>query len=286
MENTMKVLEITNLCKNYESFSLKEVSFSIEKGSITGFIGRNGAGKSTTLKCLLNLVHLDSGTIRFFGMDFAEYEFEIKQKIGFVSGGINYYPKKKLKTITSVTRNFYKSWDEAAYQKYMKMFLLDENKTPDELSEGMKVKYALTLALSHRAELLILDEPTSGLDPVSRDDLLDVFMELIENEQVTILFSTHITSDLEKCADNIVYIKNGTIIAEDALDDFVGRYKLVSMNREQMPAELQAKLIGCKRERNQFVGLIETDCLPLEENATISDADLESIMIHVEKEGM
>lgn len=282
----MKVLEITNLCKNYESFSLKEVSFSIEKGSITGFIGRNGAGKSTTLKCLLNLVHSDSGTIRFFGMDFAEHEFEIKQKIGFVSGGINYYPKKKLKTITSVTRNFYKSWDEAAYQKYMKLFLLDENKTPDELSEGMKVKYALTLALSHRAELLILDEPTSGLDPVSRDDLLDVFMELIENEQVTILFSTHITSDLEKCADNIVYIKNGTIIAEDALEDFVGRYKLVSMNREQMPDELQAKLIGCKRERNQLVGLIETDCLPLEENATISDADLESIMIHVEKEGM
>lgn len=282
----MNVLEITNLCKKYKSFSLKEVSFAIEQGSITGFIGRNGAGKSTTLKCLLNLVHADEGSIRFFGMDFTKHEFEIKQKIGFVSGGINYYPKKKLRTITSVTRNFYKSWDESAYQKYMKMFMLDENKTPDELSEGMKVKYALTLALSHRAELLILDEPTSGLDPVSRDDLLDVFMELIEDEQVTILFSTHITSDLEKCADNIVYIKNGTIIAEDELEHFVGRYKLVSMDREQMPATLQAKLIGCKRERNQLVGLVETEKLPLEENATISNADLESIMIHVEKEEM
>jgi ABC-2 type transport system ATP-binding protein len=145
----------------------------------------------------------------------------------------------------------------------------------------MKVKYALTLALSHRAELLILDEPTSGLDPVSRDDLLDVFMELIEKEQVTILFSTHITSDLEKCADDIVYIKNGTIIAEDGLDNFVGRYKLVSMERDKMSEELEAKLIGCKRERNQLVGLIETDKLPLEEEANISDADLESIMIHV-----
>lgn len=280
----MKVLDIMNLCKNYESFSLDKVSFSIEKGSITGFIGRNGAGKSTTLKCLLNLVHADGGNIRFFGMDFTEHEFEIKQKIGFVSGGINYYPKKKLKTITAVTRNFYKSWDETAYQKYMQMFRLDENKTPDELSEGMKVKYALTLALSHHAELLILDEPTSGLDPVSRDDLLDVFMELIEKEQVTILFSTHITSDLEKCADNIVYIKNGKIIAEDSLDNFVGRYKLVSVEREQMPEGLADKLIGCKRERNQMVGLIETDKLPLKEEVTLSDADLESIMIHVEKE--
>lgn len=280
----MKVLDIMDLCKNYESFSLDKVSFSIEKGSITGFIGRNGAGKSTTLKCLLNLVHADGGAIRFFGMDFTEHEFEIKQKIGFVSGGINYYPKKKIKTITAVTRNFYKSWDETAYQKYMKMFRLDENKMPDELSEGMKVKYALTLALSHHAELLILDEPTSGLDPVSRDDLLDVFMELIEKEQVTILFSTHITSDLEKCADNIVYIKNGKIIAEDSLDHFVGRHKLVSVEREQMKEGLEAKLIGCKRERNRMVGLIETDKLPLKEEVDLSDADLESIMIHVEKE--
>ena len=145
--------------------------------------------------------------------------------MGFVSGGVDYYSNKKIKTITSVTKSFYKLWDDAAYSKYMSMFKLDENKTPAQLSAGMKVKYALTLALSHNAELLILDEPTSGLDPVSRDDLLDVFMELCENG-ITILFSTHITSDLDKCADKIVYIKNGKILAESDIKSFVDSYKV------------------------------------------------------------
>ena len=278
----MNVLEVRGLCKRYPGFELKNVSFSLEKGKITGFIGRNGAGKTTTLKSLFNFVHPDEGEIIFFDKNFHDFEFETKQKIGFVSGGIDYYSKKKIKTITAVTKAFYEKWDDKAYSKYISIFKLDENKTPSQLSAGMKVKYALTLALSHNAELLILDEPTSGLDPVSRDDLLDVFLELCD-EGKTILFSTHITSDLEKCADNIVYIKDGKILEETNLKTFVDSYKVLELTESQITAELKEKLIGLKRSKNGHSALIKTEyaesC-----NIPYINADLESIMIHIEKE--
>ena len=278
----MSVLSVKDLCKKYDKFELNKVSFELEKGTITGFIGRNGAGKTTTLKSLLNLVHPNRGEIMFFGKSYNENEFEIKQKIGFVSGGIDYYPKKKIKTITGTTRRFYMNWDEKAYQHYMDLFKLDENKTPDELSAGMKVKYALVLALSHNAELLILDEPTSGLDPVSRDDLLDVFMGL-SNDGITILFSTHITSDLDKCADNIIYIKNGEILASTDLNSFLTKYRVLELTDEQLTDELKSKLIGCKKSKHGFSALIraaDSENFDL----AMSGADLESIVVHLEKE--
>ncbi|WPC40098.1 ABC transporter ATP-binding protein [Clostridium sp. JS66] len=279
----MSVLEVKNLCKKYPAFELKNVSFSLARGKITGFIGRNGAGKSTTLKSLFNFVHPDNGEIIFFDNNFRDNEFGIKQRVGFVSGGVDYYSKKKIKTITAITKSFYDKWDDAAYSKYMAMFELDENKTPEQLSAGMKVKYALTLALSHNAELLILDEPTSGLDPISRDDLLDVFMELCDN-RITILFSTHITSDLDKCADNIIYIKNGMIFAESDIKSFVDGYKVLELTKNQLTENLQPKLIGCKRSKNGFSALIKTkDISSL--GIDYINADLESIMVHLEKEG-
>lgn len=207
----MSVLEVNGLCKTYPAFRLDDVSFRVEAGSIMGFIGRNGAGKTTTLKSLLGLVHPDSGTVRCFGLDFAEHESEIKQRIGYVVSTDGYYKKKKIRTITDVTRSFYPNWDEDAYRHYLDVFHLNEEKAPSQLSEGMKVKYSITLALSHHAELLILDEPTSGLDPVSRAELLDVFTQL-RQKGTAILFSTHITSDLESCADAITYIKNGRLL--------------------------------------------------------------------------
>lgn len=277
----MSVLEVKNLCKKYPAFELKNVSFSLAKGKITGFIGKNGAGKSTTLKSLFNFVHPDNGEIIFFDNNFRDNEFGIKQRVGFVSGGINYYSKKKIKTITAITKSFYDKWDNAAYSKYMAMFKLDENKTPEQLSAGMKVKYALTLALSHNAELLILDEPTSGLDPISRDDLLDVFMELCDNG-ITILFSTHITSDLDKCADNIIYIKNGMIFAESDIKSFVDGYKVLELTKNQLTENLQSKLIGCKRSKNGFSALIRTKDISSLGIGYIN-ADLESIMVHLEK---
>ena len=204
----MGVVELNNVCKSYPSFRLDNVSFSLEKGKITGFIGRNGAGKTTTIKSMLNLIHTDSGEICYFGLPLIGNETEIKQRIGYSTGTVSWYPRKTVKQIIDVTKNFYPNWDDEACRKYMQMFNIDENKKPMELSEGMKVKCNLLFALSHGAEVLILDEPTSGLDPFSRDELLDLFMTLKEHD-VTILFSTHITSDLEKCADNIIYISNG-----------------------------------------------------------------------------
>ena len=218
----MAILEVSGLCKDYPAFHLKDVSFTLEKGRIMGFIGRNGAGKTTTLKSILNIVHPSAGQIRFFGLDLLPHEDEIKQRIGYAGGAVDFYKRKKIRKLIEVTRSFYPNWDDTACRQWMEIFALDENKSPSELSEGMKVKLALTLALSHHAELLILDEPTSGLDPVSREELLEAFTFLKERG-VTILFSTHITSDLEKCADDITYIANGRLMASEPLAAFMER---------------------------------------------------------------
>ncbi len=216
----MSILTVKGLCKHYPSFQLEDVSFQLREGKITGFIGRNGAGKSTTLKSMLGFVHPDAGEVRFFDMDFLPNQQAIKQNIGYVAGSFGFYPHKKLSAITAVTAPFYQHWDDKVYRRCMERFRLEESKTPAQLSEGMKVKYALTLALSHHARLLILDEPTSGLDPVSRDELLDVFLDL-NREGATILYSTHITTDLDKCADDILYIREGRLRFEGALSAFL-----------------------------------------------------------------
>ena len=219
----MSIAEIRGLCKDYPAFQLKDVSFSIEKGRITGFIGRNGAGKTTTIKSILNLVHPDSGEILLFGKTLRGHEMEAKQRIGYSTGTVNWYPRKKLGEIVNVVKRFYGTWDESAYRKYLAAFGLEESKTPREMSEGMKVKCNLLLALSHRAEVLILDEPTSGLDPFSRDELLEIFLKL-RDDGVAVFFSTHIISDIEKCADDIVYISGGRIVAAMPKDGFAQRY--------------------------------------------------------------
>lgn len=280
----MEILSVQNLNKSYEKFRLKGVSFKLDKGYIMGFIGRNGAGKTTTLKTMLNLAHADSGNVTVLGNDFMENEFACKQKIGFMLGGITYYPKKKIKTVTGVVKRFYDEWDDQAYERYLKRFDLDPNKRIDQLSAGMKVKYGLALALSHNAQLLILDEPTSGLDPVSRDDLLELFQELIEDGEKSILFSTQITSDLDKCADYITYIKNGEIIASTDKDDFLGSYKIVKGRAEQLTEDLKHKLIGYKTHSFGFSGLIKTADLGDSRDLEVSPADSESIMIYIERE--
>lgn len=219
----MNLAEIKNLTKAYPTFRLSDVSFALKEGRITGFIGRNGAGKTTTIKSMLNLVHPDAGEIRYFGMPLVGHEAEIKQRIGYSTGSVSWYPRKKLSTIAAVIKHFYSNWDDAAYRYYMRQFGLDEQKTPMELSEGMKVKFNLVLALSHKAEILILDEPTSGLDPFSREELLEIFT-MLRDGGTAVFFSTHIVSDLEKCADDILYISRGSIVAAKPKQDFKDAY--------------------------------------------------------------
>lgn len=280
----MEILTVENLSKRYEKFELKGVSFSLEPGYIMGFIGRNGAGKTTTLKSMLNLVHPDGGSVRVLGKEFREHELELKQKVGFMLGGVTFYPKQKLKAITQVVRRFYDEWDDALFENYLVQFGLNPDKRVEELSSGMQVKYALALALSHNAKLLILDEPTSGLDPVSRDELMGLFQQLIENGERSILFSTQITSDLEKCADYITYIKNGRIIASAEKDSFLDSYRLVKGTAAQRTDEVTRCLIGIKEHAFGFSGLVKTEDLSACAGLEISPADIENIMIYLEME--
>ena len=219
----MSIVTVNNLRKSYPAFELDGVSFSLEARRITGFIGRNGAGKTTTIKSMLNLVHPDGGTIEYFGMPLMGNEAAIKKRIGYSTGSINWYPRKKIREIAAVMKDFYDSWDDGLYRKYLELFELDEEKAAIELSEGMKVKCNLLFALSHKAEALILDEPTSGLDPFSRGELLDLFRK-ISREGVAIFFSTHIITDIEHCADDIVYISHGRIVAAMPKEAFEERY--------------------------------------------------------------
>ena len=228
----MSIVEVRHLVKRYPSFVLSDVSFAVEAGRITGFVGRNGAGKTTTIKSMLNLIHPDGGEIDFFGLPLTGNEKRIKQRIGYSTGTVNWYPRKRIRDIVGIVRRFYDTWDERAYHRYLELFELDESKAPVELSEGMKVKFNLLLALSHRAEVLILDEPTSGLDPFSRNELLQIFTRL-KNEGVAVFFSTHIISDIEKCADDIIYISKGRIVSAMPREAFAARNSRANENLEE-----------------------------------------------------
>lgn len=231
MEAEMSIVRVNGLRKSYPSFELDNVSFSLEEGRITGFIGRNGAGKTTTIKAMLNLVHPDGGEIEYFGMPLTGNEAEIKKRIGYSTGTLNWYPRRKIRDIAAVMKSFYDSWDDKLYREYLNLFSIDEEKSANQLSEGMKVKCNLLFALSHGAQALILDEPTSGLDPFSRDELLDIFRE-ISDTGVAVFFSTHIISDIEKCADDIVYISGGKIAAALSREEFHREYVREGENLE------------------------------------------------------
>ena len=279
----MEILKVDNLCKDYPSFSLKNVSFSINSGEILGFIGRNGAGKTTTLKSIMKLIHFDSGKIIAFGKDMAMYELENKQRIGFALSELNYYPNRTIGQISKVMKRFYKDFDDKKYDQLCGLFNLDTKKKLQELSSGMKVKFQLAIALCHNAELLILDEPTSGLDPISRDEVLDIFKKIVSNGDRAILFSTHITSDLDKCATNITYIHDGVIQFTGTKKEFVGNYRYVP--KQKVPTELLSKFIFNKVDNYEFEGLInrEDEKAFVDAGVKVNEPDLEEIMVSLER---
>ena len=278
-----KVLFIDKLNKNYPTFSLKDVSFEVKPGEIMGFIGRNGAGKTTTLKCIMNLVHYESGKICAFDTDMTENELENKQRIGFTLSELNYYPNKTIRQLMNVTKRFYKNFDEHKFNEVCKIFNLNIDKKLEELSSGMKVKYSVAIALSHKAELLILDEPTSGLDPVSRDEILDIFREIVKNGDRAILFSTHITSDLDKCASNITYIHDGSIVFTGTKKDFVNLYLFVKDKSKNK--SLENEYIACKELDDRIEGLISVDKKDIfvKNGIEPQEPDLEQIMVYLER---
>lgn len=278
----MLALDIRNITKKYPNFELKDVTFQLEKGYIMGFIGVNGAGKTTTIKSILNMTHIDRGEVHILGKNMAEHELELKQDIGFAFGGVDFYTRSKIKTLTSTIKKFYRDWNDETYAHYLKRFKLDENKKIADLSTGMKVKYNLALALSHGAKLLILDEPTSGLDPASRDDLLDIFQELIAGGEVSILFSTHITSDLEKCADYITFISNGQIIRSSEKEEFKESYFLLNGTASELD-QVKDKMISYKTNSFGFTGLIHANDFDPSCSINAATPSLEEVIIYYTK---
>ena len=214
------VLEIINLNKRYDEFKLKDVNFTVGKNSICGFIGVNGAGKTTTIKSMLGLTKKDAGLIRFFGREFTGNEKEIKNNIGVVFDASVYYEELSIKYMKLIISKSYKEWNEVVFQNYLKRFNLDESKKICNLSKGMKMKLSLAFALSHNAKFLIMDEPTSGLDPLIRKEVLGILDEFKSCGENSVFFSTHITSDLEKIADQLIMIHNGEIIFSKTKEEF------------------------------------------------------------------
>ena len=278
-----EVLRVEKLNKNYPTFSLKDVSFVVKPGEIMGFIGRNGAGKTTTLKSIMNMIHYESGEISAFGKNMTENELENKQRIGFSLSELNYYPNRTIRQLMNVTKRFYKNFDEIKFNEVCKIFNLNIDKKLEELSSGMKVKYSVAIALSHKAELLILDEPTSGLDPVSRDEILDIFREIVKNKDRAILFSTHITSDLDKCATNITYIHDGEIVFTGEKKSFVSSYLFVVDKTKNK--DLENEYIASKELDDYIEGLIAVDKRTIFEKKgiEIKEPDLEQIMVYLER---
>ncbi len=224
------ILDVNGLVKRYPSFSINHISFSLPEGCVSGFIGANGAGKTTTIRSILNLARKDAGIVKIFGLDADEHEQEIKDRIGIVMDGGYFYSDLSMKDMKSIIAPAYSKWSDDDYRSYMRKFGLDPKQKIATLSSGMKLKFALVLALSHQSELLIMDEPTSGLDPLVRNDFLEIIRDYMKNGGKGVLFSTHITSDLDKIADMLILIDEGTIIFQQNKDALLDNYRIVKGN--------------------------------------------------------
>ncbi len=253
MEN---VIEIKNLCKNYDGFSLKNINLDVPKGMIMGLIGENGAGKTTTIKSILNVINSYSGEIKVFGKDCKQYEKEIKEEVGVVLDDSFLSEYLNPCDINKIMKKVYKNWDEKLYFKYIEYFKLPKEKISKEYSSGMKMKLKIATALSHHPKLLILDEPTSGLDPIARNEILDIFQDFIQDEENSILVSSHITSDLEHIADYITFINNGEIVFSKTRDELLENYGIVKCSKEEFERIDKKDYIKYRKNRYEYDVLV------------------------------
>lgn len=282
MEN---ILEINGLCKTYNDFSLKDVSFSLPKGFIMGFVGQNGSGKTTTIRSILNMAKVDSGKITVFGLDSVTDSIAIKERLGVVFDSLYLAEHLNAKQIEQQLKPFYKDWDTNEFFRRIKEFGLPDNRRVGDFSKGMKMKLMVAVALSHKAELIILDEPTSGLDPVARDELLDILAEYIEDENRGVLFSTHITADVERIADYVTILHNGKVWYTGTKDELTEKYAVIKGAEEDIPSALKDKLIGFHAYRNGFEALIGTDDLAgIPESLEYEKASIDEILVYIAKE--
>lgn len=254
MEN---ILEVKNVCKKYDGFELKNVNLSLPKGMIMGLIGENGAGKSTTIKSILNIISTNSGEIKIFGLDNKKNEKELKENIGVVLDDSFLSDYLNPKDINKIMKNIYKNWDEKLFFKYMEDFKLPINKLSKDYSSGMKMKLKIAVALSHHPKLLLLDEPTSGLDPIARNEVLDIFQDFIQDEERGIFVSSHITSDLEHIADYITFINEGEIVLTKTRDELLENFGIVKCSEEEFKKFDKKDYVKFKKNRYEYDVLVE-----------------------------
>lgn len=248
MENC---IEVKNITRTYPQFSLKNVTFSVPCGSVVGFIGENGAGKSTTIRAILGLLKKGEGSITVLGENADELSPATKEKIGVVFNGLSFPENLTVKQLDKVMRGIYKTWNSERFFGYMTKFELPLGKKFKSFSRGMVMRLSIAAALSHDTELLILDEPTSGLDPVMRSEILDIFLDFMQDENHSILISTHITSDLEHIADYICFIHKGEIMFTEERNEMMERHRILKCTDEQLSAIDKADIIGVRKGRFQ-----------------------------------
>ena len=276
-------LILKNVNKKYEksNFAIKDISFSVPEGSIVGFIGENGAGKSTTMNCILNVIRRDSGTIEIFGREMTDEDIDSRENIGVVYDSNNFPEYLTAKQLADILGRIYSKWDDFCFEQFLRRFGLPESQKIKTYSRGMSMKLAIAVALSHDSKLLILDEATSGLDPIMRDEILDVLLEFVKQENHSILLSSHITSDLEKIADYIVFIHNGEIILSKTKDELIYEYGVIRCSENDFHNILSEDILSSMKKDYQIDVLIKNRKLIEKKykNLIVDSVSLDEIML-------
>lgn len=276
-------VEMNNVTKRFKGFSIEGMNLQVKQGFVTGFIGKNGTGKSTTIKMMMNLLRPDAGEVKVFGMDYKTHEKEIKERIGFVYDGNVFFEGLNLKDIKRIVGPAYERWDDELFHHYIEKFELPMNKAIKTFSKGMQMKASLAIALSHHAELIIMDEPTAGLDPVFRRELLDLLQELLVDGKRTIFFSTHITSDLNRIADYIAFLQDGELIFNQSVHEVAENYALVKGGLNLLDRDTEKSFIQVHRASTGFEALTDDPSAVktiFGDTVVIEPASLEDIMYY------
>ncbi len=275
------ILEVSGLNKRYGDFALKDISFCLPEGCITGFVGINGAGKTTTLRSILGLTNKVSGSIKFFGIDMDGNENKVKDRIGIVLDEGCFYDELTLSEMKNVIAPAYRNWCEQDFTEYLERFSLNPKQKINTLSKGMRMKYALALALSHKAELLIMDEPTNGLDPLVRSQLLDILKDYMDKGGKGVFFSTHITSDLEKIADMLIMIDDGQIVFQEEKDQLLDSCRIIKGSAEKLNPDTRKYFLTIEENAFGFTGITKqaSDVVEHMQDVLIERPTIEDIML-------
>ncbi len=278
-------LEVRNLSKSFEDFQLHDITFTLPKGYIMGLIGPNGSGKTTTIKLILNMLKRTSGEVKILGFDNIASEQEAKRNLGVVFDSNYFSDEWKISQVEKSVSVFYENWNTQKFSEILKRFHIQPSKKVKELSKGMQMKLMLACAFSYDAKLLILDEPTSGLDPVSRDELLHIVSEYIEDGEHSVLFSTHITGDLERVADYITYIRYGELFFSGGKDELIDSFRIVKGGREELSAEISKKMLGIRNFSTGFEALVKTEDSKQFAHLNVEPATIDDIVVFTSRRG-